>query len=132
MRVDQVLAQLRDQVADLSLQVSEPVYALSSWYVDLVAQGFRVTVEYAPTLGLFGLSTTPAEGTEEIYRDPTEVVERVKALWAKRRPCSPGKISFAAYEWAKQEMDRLPVGTDSWVEHAAIVKAFESRPTVVP
>ena len=75
MRVDQVLSQLRDQVAGLSMQVSEPVFALNSWYVELVSQGFRITVEYAPTLGLFGLSMATAEGTEEIYRDPTEVVE---------------------------------------------------------
>lgn len=132
--VSHVIADLRQQIAGAEAEVSEPVYALGSWLIDLTLNGFCVTIEYAPTLGLFGLSTQGGlAGAEEIYRDTTEVVERVKTLVTKRQVCSFGTISTAAYAWSRQEIQRHAQGSPLWAEHASIVCTFEaaSLPTLL-
>lgn len=127
MLVEVVLAELRERVVGTSLRLSEPVYALSSWYIDIEQGNFRVTVEYAPKLGLFGLSSNGGvEGVEEIYRDSAEVVDRVVALAIKRGMCTPGRVSPAAYAWSKEEAERLGISSPDYAEHAAIVRAFEA------
>jgi hypothetical protein len=127
MLVERVLSDLQSRVAGASMRMSDPVYALSSWYIDLEQNGFRVTVEYVPMLGLFGISSPGAlDGAEEIYRDSAEVVDRVAYLAAWRRSCTRGRISDAAYDWSRQEIERLPPGSPEHAEHSAIVKAFEA------
>lgn len=131
MLVEQVVTELRQQLADVAAEVHAPVYALSSWLIDVQVHGFHVTIEYAPSLGLFGVSTQGGiDGSEEIYKDTVEVAERVRTLCSRRQLCSPGKISAAAYAWSKQEAERLRSGDPIWAEHTAIVKAFERRQVV--
>jgi hypothetical protein len=126
MLVEGVLAELRERLVGTSLRLSEPVYALSSWYIDIDRGNFRVTVEYTSRLGLFGLSSNCAvEGVEEIYRDSAEVVDRVVILAAKQGLCTAGRVSPAAYAWSKEEAERLGRGSPDYAEHAAIVRAFE-------
>ena len=126
MRVERVIAELRKLLPKAA--VGPAVYALSSWLIDVRMAHVRVFVEYAPGLGLFGISTDGgANGSQEIYLDTAEVAERVKSLSATRQLCSPGKISDAAYAWSKQEVGRRSPEDPSWAEYAAIVGAFERQ-----
>jgi len=132
MRVDLLVEKLREQVLDSEIKIDDPILALSSWYIDVKANNFKVTIEYAPELDLFGLASQDrgVEGTDEVYRNEQEIIQRAKVLLATRKSSVPGTVSPAAYEWARQEADRLKgKRPELYAEFSAVADTFESATT---
>jgi hypothetical protein len=116
--------ELQDQLTRTPFRFEAPVYVCGSWLIRGDVEGFRITVECAPNLGLLGLASGTKD-VEEIYRGVSEVVARLHGL-AENRVIAPGTISQAAYTWSKHELGRLPPGTPDRDEHLAIVQTFEA------
>jgi hypothetical protein len=90
--IQRLQAKLEDRFPAAAFEIDAPLNPASSWWLDIRADDYFLTVEWRPGEG-FGV-TTPrddgfGEGPDEIYRNFEAAAERVKALLLRRTRTTP-------------------------------------------